>query len=200
MKRFGLFAATVAALLTLSGCGAADSRPAIQPGETTEDSASFQLTYSGGDVWVTARFYRLDEEGEWEQGGYFSSLSSREVTGERKLDGTFLLTFQPDYTVEYNLKTGQHISNGGIPVEKVGPEAPPAEGFQEETAVWLTEKTEPEMGEETPVALYGYKEDGSMGSHELEDFFTPENLSDLDFAQAVTLEFTEEEPSISPED
>lgn len=164
----------------------------MQAYDLDDNGRAFCFRSPEGASGININAYTLSEEGKWVECG-IGGLFYDESMEEGGLSGTFTLVLEKDGSITLNiLGDGSSYQSASDPVS--------LDGYTGKMVGFLEEMQDAAVGEEIPVALIGYTSGSSMGSHELEDFFTPENLSDLDFAQAVTVEFTEEEPSISPED
>ena len=164
----------------------------MQAYDLDDNGRAFCFRSPEGASGINVNAYTLSEEGKWVECG-IGGLFHDEAMPEGGLSGTFTLVLEKDGSITLNiLGDGSSYQSATDPVS--------LDGYTGKMVGFLEEMQDAAVGEEIPVALIGYTSGSSMGSHELEDFFTPESLSDLDFAQAVTVEFTEEEPSISPED
>ncbi len=164
----------------------------MQAYDLDDNGRAFCFRSPEGASGINVNAYTLSEEGKWVECG-IGGLFHDESMEEGGLSGTFTLVLEKDGSITLNiLGDGSSYQSATDPVS--------LDGYTGKMVGFLEEMQDAAVGEEIPVALIGYTSGSSMGSHELEDFFTPESLSDLDFAQAVTVEFTEEEPSISPED
>ena len=157
----------------------------MQAYDLDDNGRAFCFRSPEGASGININAYTLSEEGKWVECG-IGGLFYDESMEEGGLSGTFTLVLEKDGSITLNiLGDGSSYQSASDPVS--------LDGYTGKMVGFLEEMQDAAVGEEIPVALVGYTSGTSMGSHELEDFFTPESLSGLDFAQAVTVEFTEEQ-------
>lgn len=157
----------------------------MQAYDLDDNGRAFCFRSPEGASGINVNAYTLSEEGKWVECG-IGGLFHDESMEEGGLSGTFTLVLEKDGSITLNiLGDGSSYQSASDPVS--------LDGYTGKMVGFLEEMQDAAVGEEIPVALIGYTSGSSMESHELEDFFTPESLSDLDFVQAVTVEFTQEQ-------
>lgn len=206
MKRFSMIFLALAAAFTLTACqGSAQSNdaqpletPGVAPYELSEDQAYLLQAYGLDSNSVAIRFcspegaagvnvnaYTLSDTGEWVENG-IGGLFLDEEQAEGGLSGIFTLVMEADGRIALTiLQDGSSFKSSTEPVD--------LSAYSGQSAVFLEEAADAAAGEEIPVLLAGYTAGNALESFALSDYFTPENLSGLDFVQAVTVEFTEEQ-------
>lgn len=202
MKKRVLSLLALAAAFALTACQAADpaqplDSPGVAPYELSEegeyllraygldgDSKAIRYRSPEGANGINVNTYVLSETGEWVENG-LGGLFLDGAQPEGELSGTFTLTFQKDGSITLNiLGDGTGFQAATDPAD--------LSAYTGKSLGFLQDAEDAEVGEEIPVALIGYTSGNSMEAFDLSDFFTPENLADLDFVQAVTVEFTSE--------
>lgn len=128
--------------------------------------------------------YTLSETGEWVETG-LGGLFFDEPQPEGGFSGVFTLVREKDGSLTL------HILSDGASYD--ASTEPVALERYSGSSVHCADDAPAEIGEEIPVWLAGYTAGETLNSYLITDFFTPENLSDLDFVQAVTVEFTQEQ-------
>ena len=193
-KKLLCLVAAAALCLGLAACGArASTEPAVAPYNMTEDQEellsllgledaalvfSFQAPEEAAKV--TAHTYVL-EDGVWVENGGVSLL--REGGDSQPLAGEFALVYHRDRSMDLHLNAQGRVSFSSDPVPFEGELLSAARGA-------IPESQPAAMGEEVPVALFLEDGGASMKSLTPQSYFTPQELADMDVAQAVTLEFS----------
>ncbi len=205
MKRFPMILLALAAAFTFTACqGSAESdysQPMETPGVASyelSDEAAYLVSAYGlsTNSWIyrfrspegakgfNVNAYTLSETGEWVENG-LGGIFFDEPQPEGGLTGVFTLVREKDGSLTL------HILSDGASYE--ASTEPVALESYSGSSVHCADDAPAEIGEEIPVWLAGYTTGDTLNSYLITDFFTPENLSGLDFAQAVTVEFTEEQ-------
>ena len=144
----------------------------------TAQAISFRAPEGATELSVAV--YRL-EAGSWVpllEGGI-----NTEELADTELAGTFAVELEEDNAVSL------HIRCAGMFAYRTDPIAPEAD-IQGRALCFLPEFQETAPGEEVPVMLAVSTGGTAMPALSVQDYFSPEKLSDMDLVQAVVLTFS----------
>lgn len=204
MKRFSMIFLALAAAFTLTACqGSAQSNDA-QPLETP-GVASYELSGEAAYVvnayglstnsWIyrfcspegakgiNINSYTLSETGEWVENG-LGGLFFDEPQPEGGFSGVFTLVREKDGSLSLHiLSDGASFDVSTEPVEL---------GSYTASSIRTADYAPAELGEAVTVWFGCYTSGDALDDYQFEDLYKPEKLKEMDFAQYVSVEFTEE--------
>ena len=133
--------------------------------------------------------YTLDDSARWDTISDFMISLGEENGSDARLEGIFAMLINEDYSIDLNITTMGRFST------KV--DSPGTEGkFSANSKFTMGDFKAIELNKEIPVAILVYSSGSSMGSYNLDDFFSPSVFKDKDsvfeepdLVQAVTLTF-----------
>ena len=205
MKRFSMIFLTLAAAFTLTACQGSAQSDDAQPLETP-GVASYELSGEAAYVvnayglstnsWIyrfcspegakgiNINSYTLSETGEWVENG-LGGLFFDEPQPEGGFSGVFTLVREKDGSLSLHiLSDGASYDVSTEPVELDSYTA---------SSIRTADYAPAELGEAVTVWFGCYTSGDALDDYQFEDLYKPEKLKEMDFAQYVSVEFTEEQ-------
>ncbi len=198
------FLLPLALLLPLAACSSQEPDTATQentiaPYALTDQEQSllyaFGLTEEKAQVFsfqapaeATAIFLqvsRLGEDGTWENTADSVAGIAIGEDQEGPFSGLLGLEEESDRSISLHLQT--NLGNLATPPQGAAPDL----AWTMRSSVFLEDPQTIQLDQPIPVALLAYDSGTSMSSLNLQDYFTPENLTGPDLVQAVTVTFSE---------
>ncbi len=142
---------------------------------------------------IKANIYNLDKNGRWKLINELkSSLKQGSYSKEEDLEGSFSMIISEDYyTEKSNINVGTSIHAITLTEEDYPIDNIIFEGDYAASSHFLDEFQKIELNKEIPVAMMIKNSNTDLADYDLKSFFSPSELYDMDYVQAVTLVFTD---------
>lgn len=130
--------------------------------------------------------YQLKDDKTWKSIGGGEMSISVDAKSSEQLAGIFTMKMEEEYAIDFNINSSGlfsfHTDSIKIDKEIVGSQKVFLQDFEQIT-----------LNKEIPVALMIYSSGTNMVSYSLQDYFQPLKFVGMDFVQAVTMTFSDEE-------